>query len=380
MTSRADNVHTGPLASEPPTALVSERLLDALLAAIPDDPTSFKSLCTQVADWIPLLECAGRHGVAGVLHHQLAQLGHDLPLDIRSHADRQRAAEQLWQSHLQARLVEALRALDAKGVRAVALKGPVLAERIYPDPSVRLSVDLDLLVVPSDLDRATAALETIGYLAEEGPLARYCRRHDHDINLYRPGRLLVELHFRLYVGFGIIISAAEFISRALLYRTSMGPVAWVLSPEDEVLYLCIHAAGHCFERLSWLYDIKLLIRSCPDLDWSIVLARARSLEVVEALSFTCEILRRRLHVAIPELNGLTRMRGLRWRLASVIHSATVARPAPRSIVTLGHLAHMAVLSDRPAAAARFLQHHLLRITRRRAQRYFPGVVPEEWSA
>ena len=46
-------------------------------------------------------------------------------------------SEWLKMLRLRAALDEALAAVDAAGVRAAALKGPVLAERIYPNPSVR---------------------------------------------------------------------------------------------------------------------------------------------------------------------------------------------------------------------------------------------------
>ena len=53
-----------------------------------------------------------------------------------------------------------------------------------------------------------------------------------------------------------------------------------------MLYLSVHAAGHRFDRLSWLCDIKLLLHRYPGLDWPTLIARARSLHVLAPLLFS----------------------------------------------------------------------------------------------
>src|SRR5262249_59986901 len=112
----------------------------------------------------------------------------------------QGVCERLGGARLGLALDESLEGLAAAGVRAAALKGPVLGERLYPDPAARPSTDLDFLVLPDDLERAAAALQAIGYQAQTGPAARYHRRHHRHICLYRPGSPTIELHFRAYTG------------------------------------------------------------------------------------------------------------------------------------------------------------------------------------
>ena len=77
----------------------------------------------------------------------------------------------------------------------MALKGPLLAERIYPEGALRPSVDLDLLVAENDLGRAVAALERAGWEADAGPTAVYARRHHHHLQLRREGQPPLELIF-----------------------------------------------------------------------------------------------------------------------------------------------------------------------------------------
>ncbi|MGH7356874.1 MAG: nucleotidyltransferase family protein, partial [Candidatus Rokuibacteriota bacterium] len=62
-----------------------------------------------------------------------------------------------------ARLHEALDALALTGIEAIALKGPTLAEALWPVPAERPFTDLDLFVHERDRVPAVAALTAIGY-------------------------------------------------------------------------------------------------------------------------------------------------------------------------------------------------------------------------
>jgi putative nucleotidyltransferase-like protein len=54
-------------------------------------------------------------------------------------------------------------ALTGANVRYLVLKGPVLAENVYPDRASRTMTDLDLLLSEDDYSRAKSALEQCGY-------------------------------------------------------------------------------------------------------------------------------------------------------------------------------------------------------------------------
>src|SRR5207248_215867 len=125
----------------------------------------FIELCGKVLDWDKLIVYARTQGVAAVLWHYLAHPGVAVAPELKKEAARYLGVERLGQTRLRAALDEALRTLDAAGVRTVALKGPALGDRIYPGPAVRPSMDNDLLVTPADLDCAVAALERIGYVS-----------------------------------------------------------------------------------------------------------------------------------------------------------------------------------------------------------------------
>src|SRR3954452_25284810 len=58
---------------------------------------------------------------------------------------------------------EAVGRLGAAGCPNLILRGPVLARELYADGTLRRYVDVDLLVAPTDLERAGAALRAAGF-------------------------------------------------------------------------------------------------------------------------------------------------------------------------------------------------------------------------
>lgn len=79
--------------------------------------------------------------------------------------------------------------LEQAQIPFLPLKGSVIRS-LYPEGWMRTSSDIDVLVHPDDLDRATALLiEQLGY--------RQSGRATHDVSFYSPSRVHVELHYSL---------------------------------------------------------------------------------------------------------------------------------------------------------------------------------------
>lgn len=79
--------------------------------------------------------------------------------------------------------------LEENGIDFVPLKG-ALIRAYYPEPWMRTSCDIDVLVREEALDGAVKCLcETLGYRAEE--------KDYHDISLYSESGIHLELHFHL---------------------------------------------------------------------------------------------------------------------------------------------------------------------------------------
>lgn len=146
-----------------------------------------------------------------------------------------------------------LRAFSESGLLAVPLKGPHLAERLYGSVALRVSRDLDLLVRKTDVPRAEARLVSLGFAP--GMPDDYHRP-------WRRQTTLVELHHDVEnpLTFNFHTEAALRRARPPVFQ---GVHCWQLAPDDELLFLCLHAARHRFERLSLILDLQFAFQKLP---------------------------------------------------------------------------------------------------------------------
>lgn len=348
--------------------------LRSLAAAMPQDLEGVRAAGARVHDWNGLVLDAERHGLAGILRRELDRAGVEVPPEAARRLDDSLSVQRLRQTRLDETLVEVLRLLGAAGVPCACLKGPLLGQRLYGEAALRPSADLDLLLAEADLDRAAAALGAAGFQAAAGPTSRWYRRHHHHLGFSRHGAPEVELHFRALVGFGSALPAEELLGRAVpcAFR---GTAARVLAPEDEALYLAVHAAGHGLGRLVWLYDLKSLALDFPALDWEEVVRRAAASGLRRAAAFA---LAGAGALGAPVPRAASALPRLRAGLAERARRAALAWDRPWS--TAAGLALQALLADRLLGAAGLLAVNLARAARRRTRRALGPAVPEEWSA
>src|SRR5438105_319243 len=119
------------------------RMAELLLGCAPGDAARFRALCETVADWGEVFDSEDNQSVGGILYQLLSDAGIALPPAVKERVSRRLALEWLKLLQIRKALDESLSTLSAAGVRAAALKGPVLAERLYPDPGLRPCSDID---------------------------------------------------------------------------------------------------------------------------------------------------------------------------------------------------------------------------------------------
>jgi hypothetical protein len=153
----------------------------------------------------------------------------------------------VWTETLKGMLADFHRA----GLPVIALKGPCLAERLYGDASLRTCYDLDLLVRRGDVASTEQLLTELGFSP-----------NGHADDYHQPwGRnaFNLELHHNVENphAFDFDVDAAwERASRSEFH----GAPVWLFAPADELLYLCLHAVRHRFERLCLILDLDLAFR------------------------------------------------------------------------------------------------------------------------
>ncbi len=252
-------------------------LLCARTALTESEVTQIRALVEQGIDWTTVVEQAALHGVNPLLHVSLRHTCPNLvPREFMEQIQGRFAINALRNLRRSGELVRLLSACTAQGILAVPIKGPVLAAQVYGDVALREFVDLDLLVHPSDLDRAGSVLRDQGYT--QGASSRAAE----EITFTREdGRDMVEIHAHLVAHWQLRRSfALEF--DALRPRLASVTLAGnrsvpTLSPEDLLLVLCVHGCSHHWSRLSWIADVAEMLRAPSRIDWKVLLTRAREL-------------------------------------------------------------------------------------------------------
>lgn len=152
-----------------------------------------------------------------------------------------------------------------KDIYFIPLKGCLLSERIYKDPTIRFSHDIDLLITAKQINSAVELLKKKNFEICKGIIWPKKKAQQellfnsyHHIEFFnKEKRAMVEIHWS--VSDILPISNKKYIS--LLFNniteiTFGGRKFMVINKEFELLFLLIHGSRHAWERLKWLVDIK----------------------------------------------------------------------------------------------------------------------------
>jgi hypothetical protein len=320
--------------------------LDDLLVGLLVDPSRAERLRAAPLDVVALLDRAESHGLADLVVRALRDA--NVPLGAEERRAHARAAARALDhaAHL-----SLLRRIDdvfrKERLEAVALKGPLFAERYYAIPSGRSTSDIDLLVAESDLDAALTVLGACGYRPSESPEEERFRREHHHLHCTSNSGPPLELHFHAYRGFGGILRSEPLIARReLVPRLGLAAIG-VLCPEDELVYLAVHAAAHRFVRLGWLYDVVLLVRAMSPTALTTAAERATDIGFARQLAYTGWLLRRWFDGDGARLELLGAMSPVRARVIDAMTpepASAIARTTTRMVYSV------ALCQDAPRAA------------------------------
>ncbi|MDJ0523366.1 MAG: nucleotidyltransferase family protein [Planctomycetota bacterium] len=170
-----------------------------------------------------------------------------------------------------------LAALAEAGVRALAFKGPVLAQLAYGAPTARGYGDLDLLVPPAHRFRAAAVLEAAGYRPAQlvAPRGASRARHHTAVAFEAEDRVDVDLHW----AFSTPLVPFDLTRAGLWKRTREITVGGVwcrtLSSADTLLHTCFRGAKDDYVYWTALADMAALLAAEHELDWDLVGALAK---------------------------------------------------------------------------------------------------------
>jgi hypothetical protein len=254
-------------------------------------------------DWERLSQLANQHGVVPLVFRRLSaemDPGRSPGLEALRQQDRANAHRTLW---LTLELLNIHRHFQARGLEVLPYKGPVLADTLYGNATLRQFSDLDLLIRCDDLPAIKQALADLGY--EPGLRLTQAAERDYLKSGYEytfdgaRGRNLLEIKWQVLPRFySIGFDVNDFFERAAVVSVE-GQKLRTLCDQDLVLVLCVHAAKHVWKQVSWLCDIVQLARSRA-IDWEALREEAERLGIRRIVAVTFLLAQELLGAVPPE--------------------------------------------------------------------------------
>lgn len=237
-------------------------------------------------------DVSGLKALLPLLHYGLRRSSAEVSAELRHLLGAARSREALrWQAYA-AVVRRACAALADAGVRALVLKGAALAA-VYPEPALRHSHDVDILVRETDAERAAVALHRAGFAA-----APTVHRSSHTIRVLSEEQVPVELHTQLY-RLAYYGAASRGIWERAIPSTIADTGARTLAPADHLVYVCAHAScAGSRDALTWIADAYFLAHH-PDLEWSVVSTTANEQRVALPVAVLLELLAETFDAPVP---------------------------------------------------------------------------------
>jgi hypothetical protein len=234
------------------------------------------------ADWALVLDAASRELLAALAWHRSGLfIRRHAALDVATTWRRAAMATQVRGERQLELLREAMATLDGAGVDAVVLKGMPLGVRLYGDPFVRCSADIDLYVPAGQRDRAATALRRLGWRSTDGAAPWH--------ESWSSERAGVEYHLELH---SLLVSdhlahvgaPAPISARVAIAGTELtGHVGDFLAP-----YLAVHLATHQMPPMLWFVDFASLWRSMSEAARARAASAARGARVERYLTWAVQ--------------------------------------------------------------------------------------------
>ena len=158
---------------------------------------------------------------------------------------------------------------EAAKVPVLFVKGLTLGTLAYGNPSFKSAIDIDLLIDPSDLDRAIKCLGEAGFepIAPQGSLKRWHRSWKESVWRSRSSRMQLDLHTRLADN-PRLIPTIDVHSATQMVDVGSGIALPTFANDELLTYLAVHGAASGWFRLKWIADFAALLSRVTGDDFS----------------------------------------------------------------------------------------------------------------
>lgn len=233
--------------------------------------TDCKYSKNDVIDWPLFLQLIIHHRLHPFITCKMTQMNDlNIPLQVKQTLKQHYKQNTFNMLLLTSEMKQISHIFNEHDIKVLFLKGPIVAQQLYGDYSLRTSSDLDFLVPIDQLEASEELLLNLGYIKEDyirTILNDWKWRHHHTTYYHAEKGIKVELHWRLHPGPGIEPSFAQLWLRRNEWSINQTKL-FGLGREDLLCFLISHGARHGWSRLRWLLDIHFVLTN--ELNWTVL--------------------------------------------------------------------------------------------------------------
>ncbi|MBW4614351.1 MAG: nucleotidyltransferase family protein [Desmonostoc vinosum HA7617-LM4] len=265
-----------------------------------------KTLIQQNLNWAHIIKIAVFHKVMPLLYQSivttdpeilsqpaLAQLIDYFQANVRHNLS------------LTSELIKLINLFETQGIFVIPIKGAILAVSAYGSIALRQFNDIDILVRQQDVLTAREILIAQGYessynFTKEQEVARlkspYCKDNNYH---HKYTGINIDFHWQLLQRYLSFPLEHKHLWERHTTVTLAGKAILNLSPEDNLLFLCIHGSRDRWNRLQLIADVAALIGVSANIDWGLVIKQANTLGCRRRLLLGMLLARNLLEIELP---------------------------------------------------------------------------------
>ena len=175
------------------------------------------------------------------------------------------------------KLIKCVELLANNGIECVVLKGPIYAMQAYGAVTLRQYADLDILIHQIDFPKTYDLLEQSGYVPAfklDRKLIKFEIRSGNHFSFIQQGDLL-EIHWEIAPLANVHPLSAQQMWQQLISVQVFDKNICTLSPENTIIYTCLHGAIHSWNQLKWIVDLAYLCQSFSEKAWLVLFEHAK---------------------------------------------------------------------------------------------------------
>ncbi|WP_414468880.1 nucleotidyltransferase family protein [Methanobacterium sp. ACI-7] len=253
-------------------------------------------------NWIYLLQKARIHEVMPLLYWNLKDFD-EVPNIISDYLKIQFEENIKKNLILTGDMFKVLNLLKSNNINAIPYKGSSLAILAYGNLALRSFEDIDVFVQEGDVKKVKKLLSSNGYVMDFDLDSRkedFFLKHQREFKFKNENGVIIEVHWKIPgLGFSFPYKVEDNLETN--YVTINGHKILNFSVYDLLLILFIHAAGHYWVKIKWICDIVEVINNHDNLNWNILIAKAKKLGIKRIMLISLFLANDLLDLRLPEI-------------------------------------------------------------------------------